>query len=66
MSYSQADLDRLKSALAKGVTSVEVDGQRITYRSVAELRQAISMVESELQAATTPSVTLSFASFSRD
>ena len=40
MPLSQADVDRLDAAIATSVLEVEVDGQRVRYRSVDELRAA--------------------------
>lgn len=40
MSLSQSDVDRLDAAIATSVLEVEVDGQRVRYRTIEELRQA--------------------------
>lgn len=48
MTYSQADLDRLDKAIASGRLTVEVDGHRVTYRSLAELIQARAIVDRAL------------------
>jgi hypothetical protein len=40
MSYTQADLDRLDAAIASSELEVELDGSRVRYRSVSELRVA--------------------------
>ncbi len=40
MAITQADIDRLDKAIVSGKLTVEVDGHRITYRSMAELMQA--------------------------
>lgn len=66
MAYTQADLTRLERALANGTTSVEVDGQRISYRSLSEIREAISYVKEQLSAASAaPAVMVSYASHTR-
>ncbi len=51
MAYSTDDRDRLKKAIASGVLTVEQNGNRVTYRSMAELQSALANVERELAAA---------------
>ena len=46
MALSQSDLDRLDTAIATTELEVEVDGQRVRYRSIAELRAAREHVAS--------------------
>ncbi|MDK1289789.1 phage head-tail joining protein [Pseudoalteromonas umbrosa] len=40
MSLSQADLDELDLAIASAELSVEIDGKKVTYRSIEELKTA--------------------------
>lgn len=40
MPLTQADVDRLDAAIATSVLEVELDGERVRYRSVDELRAA--------------------------
>jgi hypothetical protein len=49
MAYTSADLDALDAAIAGGELSVQVDGRRIQYRSIAELLQARAHVSAVLQ-----------------
>lgn len=67
MAVTQADLDRLEKALARGTLTVEVEGKRVTYRSVSELKDAIDYVQGKLEvsAAGSPPAT-TYASFSRE
>jgi len=51
MSLTQADVDRLDVAIATSVLEVEVDGQRVRYRSIAELRDARAHTASVVSAA---------------
>ena len=51
MIYTQTQLDALEAALASGALTVEYDGRRVTYRSVAELKEAIAEVRTALDAA---------------
>lgn len=46
--WSQADYDALKSAIATGATSVSYNGQRVDYRSLADMRELLSDMEREL------------------
>lgn len=46
MALTQADLDRLDSAIASSELKVEIDGRSITYRSVEELKSARAHVAS--------------------
>lgn len=48
MSYTQAQLDALRAALASGVTRVSYDGRTVEYRSIADLERAIAAVERAL------------------
>lgn len=40
MAYSQADLDSVRRAIAKGELIIEFSDRKVTYRSIAELLQA--------------------------
>ncbi len=51
MPYTQADLDRLKRAYARGVRSVRFGDHQLTFDSAADHRQKIADVERELAAA---------------
>jgi len=48
-SFSQADLDRIRRAIASGALIVRYDdGRQVTYRSMEELLQARAVIEAEL------------------
>ena len=68
MSFSQAELDALRSAYASGVTEVRYDGKVTVYDSGAALLARIRLIEADIARAssgrTTPIVGL--ASFRRD
>lgn len=67
MALSQSDLDRLEKALVSNVLTVEVDGERVTYHSKAELLSAIAYVRGQLDAAgASRPVTQSYTVFWRD
>ncbi|HJQ60824.1 MAG TPA: hypothetical protein VJ890_28225 [Vineibacter sp.] len=48
MAWTQTDADRLRKAIAQGVLTVEHDGKRTTYRSLAEMRETLAMIEGSL------------------
>ena len=49
MAWTSADLDAVEKALASGELVVQhSDGRRITYRSIAELTKARSIIKNEL------------------
>jgi hypothetical protein len=48
MAWTQTDADNLKAAIAKGERSVSFADRTVTYRSVSEMREALSMIEAEL------------------
>lgn len=66
MAYTQTDLDRIDRAIASGTLSVELDGQKITYRSMDDLLKARGLISSVVNAGSTASSSLSFGSFDGD
>ncbi len=48
MPYTQADADRLRAAIAKGASKIELNGERIEFRSLADMRETLNMIEGEL------------------
>lgn len=68
MSYSQAELDALKTAYASGVTEVRYDGKVTRYDSGDALYRRIQVIEAEIARAASGSTRpkAGFASFSRD
>lgn len=46
--YTQAQLDNLREMAASGITEASYDGKTIKYRTMAELLQAISIIERAL------------------
>lgn len=61
----QAKKDALEEALLAGELTVESDGDRVTYRSVAEMRSAIAYCDDRIAAVQSvkPSVKTTFASY---
>jgi len=66
MAITQADIDRLEKALTTGTLSVEIEGQRITYRSIADLKLALDYARAALPAAANERPTTVYARFQRD
>lgn len=54
-SYTQADLDALRSAYASGVLQVEYAGKKTVFRSLAEMAQIIATVTADVSPSTVPS-----------
>lgn len=52
MAFTQTDIDTLDRAIASGELTIRfADGREITYRSVAELRSARSLMQGDVAAA---------------
>lgn len=68
MAYTQADLDRLDAAIAKGVLTVTMNGKTVTYRSTRDLLDARSHVQTELDRSKQGGnyTTTTYGAFSRD
>jgi hypothetical protein len=69
MSFTTTQLTAIETAMASGVLTVEIDGVRTTYQSLADLMKLRDRIRAELIATgaivdTTPRV--SYAAFSRD
>lgn len=44
----------LEDAMASGELTVESDGERVTYRSIADIRSALDYLKQQQSATTTP------------
>ena len=67
MAISQTDIDALERALMSGELSVEIDGRKVVYRSVADLREALAYAREQIAGASAEGpVSVSYASFGRD
>lgn len=47
MAWTQTEIDALKSAIAKGVTTVSYRDRSVSYRSLDEMLQLLQLMESE-------------------
>lgn len=52
MAYSQADLDNVRSAIAKGELSVEFADRKVVYRSIDELLKAEERIATAISTST--------------
>lgn len=64
-SLTQADLDKLEKAFARGVLTVSYAGQTVTFANGAEMLQRIAYVKAALAAAADRPAPSTFASFER-
>ena len=55
MAYSQAQLTALESAIAKGVTTMRLNGRQIDYRSLDEMERLRDSMRAELGVASSKS-----------
>lgn len=53
MAFTQTDLDNINAAIATGEMTVEVNGRRVVYRSIADLERARFIIQGDIAAATT-------------
>ncbi|MDF3606120.1 hypothetical protein PE067_08260 [Paracoccus sp. DMF-8] len=60
MPYTRADADQLRAAIAKGAAEVQVNGERVRFRSLAEMREALNMIEAELAGQSASSFRVSY------
>lgn len=65
MAFTQADADRVRAAIAKGVSSVELNGEKVTFRSLAEMRETLRMIEDDLSGASAGRFGVGYARTSR-
>jgi hypothetical protein len=48
MPYTQQDADRLRAAIAKGVTQLRMGDEQIVYRSLDEMRSILAEMETAI------------------
>jgi hypothetical protein len=61
VAYTQADLDAIRAAIAKGERAVMFADRSVTYRSMDELLQAESRIASALSTVASPRAKQSLA-----
>lgn len=66
MALSQTDVDKLKTAIARGVQRVEYASGAVTYQSVDQMLKALAFAENDIASAANKSTPSSLAVFGRD
>jgi len=51
MAFTQADIDALKMAIASGVLRVQYTDREVTYQTIPDMLQALSVMTPEVQGA---------------
>ena len=51
MAFTQTDLDNVNTAISLGELKVEFNGRMVTYRSIADLIKARTVIQSDLATA---------------
>lgn len=64
MAYTAQHLAELKANIARGVTSLELNGEKVTFRSLDEMQRIVAMIERDLDPRPSPGFHL--PSFARD
>lgn len=54
MAYTQTDVTNLEAAIARGELTVQLADRRVTYRSMAELKDALAFVEHRISQQSVP------------
>ena len=65
MAYTQAQIDALKDAVARGAVRVRMNGEEVQYSSLAEMRRQIQVMEAELSDSDTGSMAVSYPKTTR-
>lgn len=63
--YTAADLAHIKSMIAKGVTSIEVAGEKYNFRSLDEMQRTAALIEAEVNPSSSRSSGFYLPTFSR-
>lgn len=65
MSFTQMDVDALKSMLARGVRRGRVGGEEVEYADFAELRSVLRMAEAEVAGISSTGLSVQYPTTSR-
>lgn len=60
MAYTQADIDNLKAAVARGATRLRMNGEEVQFPSLAEMRRQIREMENELVGGSASGLSISY------
>ena len=67
MSFTSEQVAALRAAIATAALSVRnANGEMATYRSLAEMRQVLAMMEADLAGASAAPPTVGFVRYARD
>ena len=50
--YTEAQIQALKDAISQGTLKVEYSDKKVTFRSLAEMRQTLALMQNELHPGT--------------
>ncbi|WP_353472333.1 hypothetical protein PVT71_13650 [Salipiger sp. H15] len=65
MAWTQADVDTIKAAIARGVTRVRLNGEEVQYRTLEEMKSTLRMMEDEVSGRATGAFRVSYPRASR-
>ncbi len=65
MAWTQTDIDKLKQAIGRGARSLELNGEKVTYGSLSEMRKTLAMMEAEVNGTSPSSPTIVYPKTSR-
>lgn len=65
MAWTQTEIDALKSAIARGVKRVRMNGEEVEYSTITEMRTALSMMEAEVNGRTRNGFAVTYPTTSR-
>lgn len=65
MAWTQADVDKMKRAIASGARVVQLNGERVEYRSLAEMRATLAMMQGDLDCARKGAFSVSYPRMTR-
>lgn len=65
MAYTQEQVDVLRAALARGVTSLQLNGERVQFASLGEMRRQLREMEAELAGQATVGPVVAYVTTSR-
>lgn len=52
MAFTQTDIDKMKAAIATGAKTLQIGTERVEYWSLAEMREALAVMEAEVSGST--------------
>lgn len=50
MAFTEADIDRLKAAMAQGALRVRYADREVTYRSLDEMKETLALMQADVDA----------------